>query len=307
MKYLNSISLALLINALSGCTSWPEEGRGGWAESFPPEGVEYGDTWYWQHKQHLQTEFDHLSIKLNLLKSRGIKLCMPAQLHQASLMLNRIQREISADMLSDAQADLRILYHQLNQLERHFEIIIAQTQCVPALTEKDDKETDTHNQELISRIETLLNSDNQFAINNFQITPKFMTRIAQVAELIKLADGIRILLVGHADAVGQDNANYELAFKRAEQVKHWLQVYGVDGESLHTLTQGSNQPFVPLGTESNLKVKKSKRHSDRRVNAYILAVKTANKTFEVKEKKENSAIPLTKWTHKLNTNKNQKD
>ena len=70
MRHLNSISLALLINILSGCASWPDEGRGGWAESFPPEGVEYSDTWYWQNKQHLQTEFDHLSIKLNLLKSR---------------------------------------------------------------------------------------------------------------------------------------------------------------------------------------------------------------------------------------------
>jgi len=292
MKHINTISLVLLGHMFCGCASWPEEGRGGWAESFSPDGVEQEDAWYWQNQKHLETEFDHLSMKLQLLQSRGIQKCMPGQLHQANLMLNRVNRELSAQMLADAQADLLILYHQLNQLERHFNIIIEKTQCVVDI-EAPSKET---NKDLLTRIETLLNSDNQFAFNNFQVTQKYMMRIAQVSELIKLAGDIKILLVGHADAQGSDNANYELAFKRAEQVKHWLAVYGANKSNLVTLTQGEKQPLTSFVNEGNVTDLTAKNHSDRRVNAYILP---SSKTNEVKQKQE--LLPLSKWTHELNS------
>lgn len=292
MKHIKSISLLILSHMFWGCASWPEEGRGGWAESFTPDGVEQEDAWYWQNKKHLETEFDHLSMKLQLLQSRGIQKCMPGQLHQANLMLNRVNRELSAEMLGDAQADLLVLYHQLNQLERHFNIIIAKTQCAVNF-ETSSMES---NKNLITRIETLLNSDNQFALNNFQVTQKYMMRIAQASELIKLADEVRLLLVGHTDTSGSEKNNYELAFKRAEQVKHWLTMYGADAHNIVTLTQGEKQPFKSFVNVENVTDIKAKSHSDRRVNAYVLP----SGKREVIDKEKINEVPISKWTHKLN-------
>jgi len=297
MKHINTISLVLLGHMFCGCASWPEEGRGGWAENFSPDSVEQEDAWYWQNQKHLETEFDHLSMKLQLLQARGIQKCMPGQLHQAKLMLNRVNRELAAQMLEDAQADLLVLYHQLNQLERHFNIIIEKTQCV---VEEVTPSKETH-KDLISRIETLLNSDNQFAFNNFQVTQKYMMRIAQVSELIKLAGDIKILLVGHADAQGSDIANYELAFKRAEQVKHWLAVYGADKTNLVTLTQGEKQPLTSFINNGQVTDVKALEHSNRRVNAYVLPSSKANKTD-----KQQDSLSLSKWTHELNSQESKK-
>lgn len=293
MKHIKTISLLVLGHMFCGCASWPEEGRGGWAESFTPQGVEQEEAWYWQNQKHLETEFDHLSLKLELLRSRGIQKCMPGQLHQATLMLNRVKRELSAQMIADAQADLLVLYHQLNQLERHFNIIIEKTQCVVEVVSPKE------NKDLINRIEQLLNSDNQFAINNFQVTQKYMMRIAQVSELIKLAGNIRILLVGHTDTQGSDTSNYELAFKRAEQVKHWLSVYGANTENIVTLTQGEKQPFKSFVNVESVKNLTAKSHSDRRVNAYVLPLSN----LDTRNEKTEGLLPLSKWTHELHSTK----
>ena len=62
---------------------------------------------------------------------------------------------------------------------------------------------------------------------------------------------------------------------------------GVKEEQLTTLTQGSLSPY------SKNKESKSKNHSDRRVNAYIVLKNS-------KEEKLNKIKPLTEWTNKLN-------
>ncbi|MDP5212906.1 OmpA family protein [Pseudoalteromonas tunicata] len=275
-----------------GCTTWPDEGQGGWAEAYTPQGVKTDEAWYSQPGNMVETEYDHLALKLQLLVSQGLKDCMPGQLYQATLMQNRIQREITANMLSQAQADLTVWYHQLAQLERHFRYVTAQTQCASA------KQPESDFKDLNRKIEDLLNSDNQFAFNNAQVTPKYMTRLAQAAELIKLHSSVRILLVGHADAKGEQSSNFELAFARAEQVKHWLMLYGVAQTQLTTLTQGA---LAPYQGDVDMPASDVTQHSDRRVNAYILASGTEDSTSIALPAAAKMA--LSNWTGKLDFTK----
>jgi outer membrane protein OmpA-like peptidoglycan-associated protein len=272
------VFVILLSFTIFGCTSWPDEGKGGWAEIYNPDAPDQIDGYKNALPFQVANEFEHLSLKLDLLKVRGIKYCMPAQLYQAELMRNRIEREIAADMFSDAQLDLRMFYHQLHMLENHFERVVARTECIA-----DDT---NDNEDYYQRLDSLLNSDNQFATGSFELTPKFVTRLAKAAEILKMLPDTRVLLVGHTDSVGTKDDNYELAYKRAQSVKKWLVLYGVSESQIDTLAQGALAPF---SVESETV---SKQHSDRRVNGYILSrSKTAAEL--------NKIIPLSKWTETL--------
>ena len=110
---------------------------------------------------------------------------MPAQLLKAQIYENRIRRLIAAQMWEDAEHDLLIHYHGLNQLSKHFETVNAMTQCAGP-TENEQVMTAS----LKEQITELLNSDNQFSFNDFQVTPKYISRLSQAADLIKQVDKI---------------------------------------------------------------------------------------------------------------------
>lgn len=272
------LPLACVVGLCTGCSTWPEEGRGGWAEIYHPDAPSTTNGFENAAPFQVMNEFEHLSLKLDWLKSRGIKHCMPGQLYQAELMLTRINRTLSAQMYAEAQLDLRTFYHQLHQLENHFERVISTTHC--------GTDTQADDTKLIGKLETLLNSDNQFAFDSFELTPKYRVNLAQSAELLKMSPGTQVLLVGHTDINGDKISNFELAYKRAESVKSWLTLYGVNPEQVNTLAQGAQVPY------SNEPESVQKQHSDRRVNAYILSSSSAaSELTKVK--------PLTEWTRAL--------
>ncbi len=284
---MKHILFTVILLTLGGCASWPDEGQGGWAEKYQnyPLTDEQHEMIYDTQETVVLSEFQHHVLKLDLLKAQGIKQCMPAQLLKAQIYENRIRRLIAAQMWSDAEHDLLIHYHGLNQLAKHFETVNAMSQCAGGT----QSET-TMTASLKDQISELLNSDNQFSLNDFQVTPKYLTRLAQAADLIKQVDEVNLLLVGHADISGQQQNNYELALKRAETVKHWLGIYGVNPATITTLTQGSLTPY------SDEPDSRSKRHSDRRVEAII-------DMNDEKSTKQSHA--LSSWTKILNGPKEQ--
>jgi outer membrane protein OmpA-like peptidoglycan-associated protein len=276
---MKKLLLISLLTALStGCSTWPEEGRGGWAEHYHPDAPKNTDGYENALPFQVMNEYEHLSLKLDWLKSRGIKNCMPGQLYQAEMSLNRINRTIAAQMYSQAQLDMRTFYHQVKQLQNHFERVISATQCVSNETENSE--------DFNNKIDELLNSDNQFAFDSAKVTPKYMVRLSQAAELLKMSQETQVLLVGHTDKEGEKLSNYELAYKRAENVKQWLVLYGVKTEQVDTRAQGEMIPY------SDLPESKSKQHSDRRVNAYIISRSS-------KAAKLNKVKPLKEWTQAL--------
>lgn len=293
MKHITLFFSVLVM--IGGCASWPEEGQGGWAEHYSQHKA-VKDKKYLGDGDHIfeddvgivTNEFEHLVLKLDLLKSQGIRDCMPAQLLKAQIYENRIRRLIAGSMWTDAEHDLLIHYHGLNQLSGHFDTVRAMTNCADKPQPEQLAKVPT---QVRSQITELLNSDNQFAFDDYQITPKYMGRIAQAADLIKQLADISILLVGHTDKIGSRDNNYELALKRAETVKHWLGVYGVQQQKVTTLTQGSLQPY------SNTDNSDAERHSDRRVEAIILSL------TEINDGKPIKAGSLVEWTKVIKATK----
>ncbi|MDI4668063.1 OmpA family protein [Pseudoalteromonas shioyasakiensis] len=285
---MKHILFTIILLTLGGCASWPDEGQGGWAEKYQnyPLTDEQHEMIYDTQETVVLSEFEHHVLKLDLLKAQGIQQCMPAQLLKAQIYENRIRRLIAAQMWSDAEHDLLIHYHGLNQLAKHFETVNEMSQCA-GVTDTEKNMTAS----LKDQITELLNSDNQFSLNDFQVTPKYITRLAQAADLIKQVDEVNLLLVGHADISGQQQNNYELALKRAETVKHWLGIYGVNPATITTLTQGSLTPY------SDEPDSRSKRHSDRRVEVIIIDMSDDKAT------KQKHA--LSSWTKILNGPKEQ--
>ncbi len=204
---MKHILFTVILLTLGGCASWPDEGQGGWAEKYQnyPLTDEQHEMIYDTQETVVLSEFQHHVLKLDLLKAQGIKQCMPAQLLKAQIYENRIRRLIAAQMWSDAEHDLLIHYHGLNQLAKHFETVNAMSQCAGGTRSEA-----TMTASLKDQISELLNSDNQFSLNDFQVTPKYLTRLAQAADLIKQVDEVDLLLVGHADISGQQQNNYEL-------------------------------------------------------------------------------------------------
>ena len=82
--------ITCLLVACTGCTTWPEEGRGGWAETYHPDANTRVDGYQNALPFQVMNEYEHLSLKLDWMKSRGIKQCMPGQLYQAELVLSLI-------------------------------------------------------------------------------------------------------------------------------------------------------------------------------------------------------------------------
>ncbi|CAH9062207.1 Peptidoglycan-associated lipoprotein [Pseudoalteromonas sp. CIP111854] len=285
MKYI-TYSFIAISSLLGGCASWPEEGQGGWAEVYgqhQPK-LEQGNLIFNDNINVITNEFEHLALKLELLQTQGIKQCMPAQLLKAQVYENRIRRLISAKMWEDAEHDLIIHYHGLNQLSHHFDTLKNVTDCAPVVVQDGPQKLDEN---YVDKIAKLLNSDNQFAFDEYQVTPKYMGRLAQASDLIKHMDGLTILLIGHTDKMGDKINNFELALQRADTVKHWLNVYGVPSHIITTLTQGSMQPYSDEITSA------SSRHSDRRVEAIVMGAD------ELPKDQSSKVMALRNWTKVL--------
>lgn len=243
---------------LSGCSSWPEEGQGGWAEYSVNHG--YENAAFNNDNHILFSEFDHLNIKLDALKAQGIEQCMPGQIIKVKLFQNRIKRALTAELWQQAEQDLIEHYHALNQLEQHFDSLKTRTNCALVTSAKEEES-------LLNVIALLLNSDNQFAADDAQISPKYQVNIAKAADLLKQIRTRDILLIGHADVRGNSSYNFELALQRADAVKHWLVLYGFDAHRIVTLSKGKDEKTTNSAPDMQ---------NQRRVDAVFISSDSAN-------------------------------
>lgn len=289
MKHLLVAALCLLTSA---CASWPKEGQGGWAENFH-YGNETPSVWYSQSQGLLQHDFDHLSLRLEIMRASGIRQCMPAQHKLATLMQNRIQRQMAASMFSQSQHDIVVFYHQINLLQNHFTEVNEKTGCA-SFTMSNTLVSDTRNAAL-----SLLNSDNQFAFADDNLTPKYRDKIKQAAELLKLFDSVELLLVGHTDHVGTPHDNIQLGIDRARKVAQALQDEGLTNATISTVSQGESAPYSNETTVAA-------RLSNRRVVAHILSANGENPTHQTGNSTYGTNIPLLYWTQALNSEQGER-
>jgi outer membrane protein OmpA-like peptidoglycan-associated protein len=67
-------------------------------------------------------------------------------------------------------------------------------------------------------------------------------RAHQIAQLLSKEPGLKVVLQGHADAIGSDTYNDQLGMARADALREELLALGVPAERLSTVTFGETQP-----------------------------------------------------------------
>ena len=219
---LARISLSLF---LSSCSTWPPEGRGGLAEADHTtlHSIENGRDLRPRHG--LRLEFEWLKNRLDILILRGARYCLPASVVSAERKENRIAHELNAEFLDDATADIIIQRQQLQKLEHQLEAVLRESNCEPP-TNKGGVSLKIH-------LQSLLNADNQFALNSAELNPKYRARLERAAPLLKAEHTLRLLIVGHTDPRGTRANNLQLSNQRALAVAKHLQTLGIDEDRLN--------------------------------------------------------------------------
>lgn len=89
-----------------------------------------------------------------------------------------------------------------------------------------------------------------FDVNSSRIKPESWATLNNTAQAIK-ATSVNILIVGHTDSDGADDANLKLSQSRAASVKNALvKEFGIDASRLITDGKGETQPITSNNTAS---------------------------------------------------------
>lgn len=88
----------------------------------------------------------------------------------------------------------------------------------------------------------------EFESGSATLTPKGELILDEMAAAMKQIGNKRVLIVGHTDAAGRRESNLGLSLARANSVKQYLQVRGVNGGLLSVLGAGPDQPVADNAT-----------------------------------------------------------
>jgi outer membrane protein OmpA-like peptidoglycan-associated protein len=88
-----------------------------------------------------------------------------------------------------------------------------------------------------------------FESGSANLKPQSMGVIRQISQVLQQEQGMKLKIVGHTDADGNDASNMELSKKRADAVKNALvSVYNVSSDRLTTEGKGETEPMGDNGT-----------------------------------------------------------
>ncbi|MEZ8053869.1 OmpA family protein [Vibrio atlanticus] len=273
MKILKSyIALSLSALVLGGCTSYPEQGTGGLAESYDSINYQNSDFSPVMPDEPLGPEhglrFDWQLAKLHLdaLIQEGARWCFPAAVVQAIEKQNRIARELQGGLLLDAANDLVIQRKRLNELEVQLDYVTSQARCEPPKNENQFR----MQLSVIEQLYDLFNVDNQFAENSTEVNPKYMGRLAEATTLLKEHKSLDLVVTGHADATGTEEYNDDLALGRAKQVERYLTIFGLGAQRIKAVSVGETVPLFEGESDGT-------RLTNRRVSIEVISPKNAEK------------------------------
>jgi outer membrane protein OmpA-like peptidoglycan-associated protein len=86
-----------------------------------------------------------------------------------------------------------------------------------------------------------------FGVASYQLPPN-IPELDVLAEFMKSKPGVRILIEGHTDAVGNPQANVVLSEKRAVAVRDYLISRGIESSRLETIGFGKSRPIASNAT-----------------------------------------------------------
>lgn len=270
-KLKNYVALSLSVLVL-GCTSFPEQGTGGLAESYDSLNYQNSDFSPVMPDEPLGPEhglrFDWQLAKLHLdaLIQEGARWCFPAAVVQAIQKQNRIARELQGGLLLDAANDLVIQRKRLNELEVQLDYVTSQARCEPPKNENQFR----MQLSVIQQLYELLNVDNQFAQNSTEVNPKYMGKLAEASYILKENKSLDLIVTGHADATGSEEYNDKLALGRAKQVERYLTIFGLSPQRIKAVSVGETVPLFEGESDGTLL-------TNRRVSIEVISPENAAK------------------------------
>lgn len=84
-----------------------------------------------------------------------------------------------------------------------------------------------------------------FAEAGGELSAAALEDLETILESPQMAEGGAIVLRGHTDSSGDDEANLRVSRKRAEMVRDWLVEHGVDEERIAVIAIGEQRPIAP--------------------------------------------------------------
>ncbi|MFN8243318.1 MAG: OmpA family protein [Ferruginibacter sp.] len=91
-----------------------------------------------------------------------------------------------------------------------------------------------------------------FDVNSDQVKPESYGTLKSIADVLLENPGIKIKIVGHTDADGNDAANLDLSKRRAKAVKNELvKTFNIDAAAIETDGMGETRPVAPNDTPGN--------------------------------------------------------
>jgi outer membrane protein OmpA-like peptidoglycan-associated protein len=91
-----------------------------------------------------------------------------------------------------------------------------------------------------------------FDVNKDEVKPESYGTIKSIADVLVENASLRIKIVGHTDADGNDAANMDLSKRRAASVKNELvKTFGIDAARMETDGKGESQPISSNDTPAN--------------------------------------------------------
>jgi OmpA-OmpF porin, OOP family len=91
-----------------------------------------------------------------------------------------------------------------------------------------------------------------FDVNKDVVKPESYGTLKGIADVLAENPEVKVKIIGHTDADGNDAANLELSKRRAAAVKNELvKTFGIDAARIDTEGKGETQPVAPNDTPSN--------------------------------------------------------
>ncbi|HSO85549.1 MAG TPA: OmpA family protein [Draconibacterium sp.] len=91
-----------------------------------------------------------------------------------------------------------------------------------------------------------------FDVNKDVVKPESYGTLKEIAKILNEVPDVKVKILGHTDADGQDAANLDLSKRRAASVKAELaKSFGVNADRLETDGMGETQPVAPNDTPVN--------------------------------------------------------
>jgi len=249
MRTLIITSCLSILLSTAGCSSNPPKGQGGIAEhnfsQYPDHQVGLENALYFE-QQLSQRHLDSLIVA-------GAKICFPASVKTAQIREARIARELQGGLKTDAANDLIVQRDQLTRLERRLNYVQMQESC---LTNANKNTMDTLvnqnkqptkvaklSKQVLTRINMLLNNNNQFVTNSAALNPRYIGQLSEVAQLLRSHSQYQLKITGHTDSQGDAASNLTLSLQRAAQVERYLQIFGINPNNIQVSGSGAKQPL----------------------------------------------------------------